>query len=246
MKCLIIDDEAKSRVLLQKLCDEYCPEIEVVGSAGSVQEGIEKIDTLLPDLVFLDIHMPVKSGFALLDHYKGKLNFSVIFTTAYDEYALEAFRYTVIDYLQKPIDIDELQASVKRALKEQDIKTEQVSTLQESLLSEKVQKIALTTIDGYTFVKFENIIRCEAQGNYTYVYLRSGQSVLITKTLKHYEDLLMPKGFFRIHKSHLINLYGVRKFLKGKKSMVEMMDGKQIEVSSRKRELLLEKLSKIK
>lgn len=245
MKCLIIDDEPKSQTLLSNLCNEYCPEIEIIGFAGSVNEGIEKIENLNPGLIFLDIHMPVKSGFALLNYFKDKVDFSVIFTTAYDEYALEAFKYSVVDYLQKPIDIEDLQNAVKKAIREQNLKSNQISMLLESALADKIQKIALTTIDGYTFVKIENIIRCEAQGNYTYVYLRNGKSVLITKTLKHYEELLMPKGFFRIHKSHLINLQGVRKFLKGKKGMVEMIDGELIEVSNKKREMLIEKLSQI-
>ncbi len=245
MKCLIIDDEPKSRKVLHSLCEEYCPELKMVGTAGSVNEGIEKIEALKPQLVFLDIHMPIKSGFALLDHYKDKQDFSVIFTTAYDEYALEAFRYTVVDYLQKPIDIDELQTAVNKSIKNGILNKEQLSTLRGVLLAEKIQKIALNTIDGYTFVKFERIIRCEAQGNYTSVFLKGGKPVLITKTLKHYEDLLIPKGFFRVHKSHLINLECVRKFIKGKKGMVEMIDGEQIEVSSRKRELLLEKLSNL-
>lgn len=245
MKCIIIDDEPKSRKVLRSLCDAYCPEIEVVGAAKSVQDGIDKIERLKPDLVFLDIHMPVKSGFALLDHYQDNHDFSVIFTTAYDQYALQAFRYSVIDYLQKPIDIDELQAAVKKSILEQNARRAQISPLKKSLLSERIPKIALTTIDGYTFVRFEHIIRCEAQGNYTYVYLKNRKSVLITKTLKHYEDLLLTKGFFRVHKSHLISLRYVRKFLKGKQGLVEMIDGTQIEVSSRKREQLLDKLSNI-
>lgn len=246
MKCLLIDDESSSRKVLRRLCQEYCPDLEIVGEADSVNEGIKKIDTLKPDLVFLDIHMPVKSGFALLEHYQDNIDFSVIFTTAYNEYAIEAFRYTVVDYLQKPIDIDELQVAVAKSLKNQRIEADQIRTLQEALFAEKIQKIALTTAEGYTFVRFEDIIRCEAQGNYTNVYLNNGDTVLITKTLKHYDELLLSKGFFRVHKSHLINLNFVRKFLKGKKSMVEMTDGIQIEVSSRKREELLEKLSNIK
>lgn len=246
MKCLIIDDEPKSRKVLRHLCNEYCPELEIVGLADSVKEGIKKIDTLQPELIFLDIHMPVQSGFALLDHYKEQADFSVIFTTAYDEYAIEAFRYSVVDYLQKPIDIEELQKAVKKTIAEKNLKPKQLSILKDNLLIKQIKKIALTTLDGYTFVKFEDIIHCEAQGNYTYVYLRGGESVLITKTLKHYEDLLLPKGFLRVHKSHLINLHCVRKFLKGKKCMVEMVNGTQIEVSSRKREILLEQLSNIK
>jgi len=245
MKCIIIDDEPKSRTVLRSLCNTYCPDVEVVGDARSVDEGIQKIEQLKPDLIFLDIHMPINSGFSLLDHYQDDRDFSVIITTAYDEYALQAFRYTAADYLQKPFDIEELQQAVKKSILEQNTRRAQISPLQESLLSERIKKIALTTLEGYTFVKLEHIIRCEAQGNYTYVYLKNGKSVLITKTLKHYEDLLLSKGFFRVHKSHLINLHYVRKFLKGKQGMVEMTDGVQIEVSSRKRELLLEKLSNI-
>lgn len=244
MKSLIIDDEPKSRKVLRRLCKDYCPQIDVVGEAGSVDEAIQKIDTLKPRLVFLDIHMPAKSGFTLLDHYRDNVDFSVIFTTAYEHYAIEAFKYMVIDYLEKPIDIEELQAAVNRATKVKNITAEQLTALEENLIG-KIQKIALATIDGYTFVKLDNIIRCEAQGNYTLVYLKNGDSVLITKTLKYYEDLLHDKLFFRVHKSHLINLKCVRKFLKGKKGMVEMIDGSQVEVSIQKREILLDNLAKI-
>lgn len=247
MKYLIIDNEVKSREVLKSLCDTYCPALELSGSAGSVEEGIRQIDQINPDLIFLDIHLPLKSGFTLLDHYQKQasgVDFLVIFTTAYDQYALEAFRYSAVDYLQKPIDIEALRAAVEKAFNENSFKQKQLPALRDDLLVEKVNKIALTTIDGYTFVKFEEIIRCEAQGNYTYVYLQNGKAVLITKTLKHYEDLLLPKGFLRVHKSHLINLHRVRKFLKGKKSMVEMTDGRQIEVSIKKRSILLEQLSK--
>jgi len=139
-----------------------------------------------------------------------------------------------------------LQTAVQKSIKKTSLKREQITMLKGNLLADQIQKIALATIDGYTFVRLEHIIRCEAQGNYTSVYLHDGKAVLITKTLKHYDDLLVSKGFFRIHKSHLINLHSVRRFLKGKKGMVEMMDGTQLEVSTRKRESLLEKLSNIK
>lgn len=242
MKCLIIDDEPKGRNLLKRLIEEYCPAINAIALAESVAVGIQKVEQFKPNIIFLDIHMPVQNGFSLLEHYKNNADFSVIITTAYDEYALEAFKYLVIDFLQKPIDIDELQDAVVKATKEQEKRLAQIPNLSIDFLAKKIQKIALTTIDGFTFVKYEHIVRCEAQGNYTYIYLKEGDSVLITKTLKYFDDLLQHKGFLRVHKSHLINLRLVQKFLKGKQPLVEMMDGQQVEVSGRRRDILLEQL----
>lgn len=244
MRSLIIDDEVRSRQVLKHLCNNHCPELEIVGEAGSVNEGIKQIDRLKPDLVFLDIHMPIKSGFALLDHYQHNIDFAVIFTTAYEEYALESFKYLAAGYLEKPIDIDELQSIVQKAQIVFNNKSSAKTILQEGF-EQKVQKIALSTMDGYAFVRHEDIIRCEGEGGYTKVVLQNGESLLITKTLKHYEDMLLSKNFYRIHKSHLVNLKLVRKFIRGKKGMVEMTNGDQVEVSVQKRDHLLELLSQI-
>ncbi len=244
MKCVIIDDEAKSRTVLHRLCENYCSNLEVVGLAASVVEGIHLIDEKSPDLVFLDIRMPKQSGFSLLEHYGSECPFAVVFTSAYDEYAFQAFKYMAVDYLQKPINIEELVEAVGKVQKSlynkspEELRTGGIGT-------GAIDKIALTTIEGYIFVRYQDIIRCEAQGNYTAVYLTNGQSLLITKTLKYYEDILIFKGFFRVHKSHLINLHCVRKFIKGKQNLVEMTDGKQIEVSFRRREALLHRLEAI-
>lgn len=247
MKCIIVDDETKSRILLKKLCEEYGKDLSVAGMAASVTEAIEVINAQKPQLVFLDIRLPKQSGFALLEHYGDQLPFSVIFTSAYDNYAFQAFKYTAVDYLQKPIEVDELVRSIEKVrkiyLKDHSSEADECTRLNNQ--SDRISKVALTTIDGYTFVKFENIVRCEAQGNYTSVFLTDGNPLLITKTLKHYEELLLPKGFFRVHKSHLINLHCVRKFIKGKKSMVEMIDGMQIEVSFRRRDALLDRLAEM-
>lgn len=245
LQAVIVDDEAKSRSLLEALCDNYCEDLEIVGKAASVPEAIQIIDELNPDLVFLDIRMPVKSGFALIEHYKEKVPFEVVFTTAHDEYALKAFKVSAVGYLLKPIEIDELSKAVEKVRTRSTIceNTNRLKILTEAISSGKMDKIALATTDGFTFVKSRDIIRCEAQGNYTYVYLEDDTSLLITKTLKHYEEVLPRVDFFRAHKSHLINLNFVRRFIKGKQGMVEMTDGKFIEVSLRKRESLLEKLS---
>jgi len=246
MRGIIVDDEARGRRMLKALCEEYCENLEIVGMAASVTEAKTIIDELKPDVVFLDIQMPVHSGFALLEQYN-EIPFEIIFTTAHDQYALQAFKFSAIDYLLKPIEIDELINAVEKV---QEIKgftnrSNRLDLLKEALTAKSINKIALTTQDGFTFVRFEDIIRCEAQGNYTSVYLTDGSSLLITKTLRHYEDILEDKQFFRIHKSHLINLSYIRRFIKGKQSMVETTDGKSIEVSLRKREALLQKLSEL-
>lgn len=244
MKGIIVDDEAKSRTMLKIMCEQYCEGLEICALAASVSEAIELIDEHHPDLVFVDIRMPVKSGFALLEHYD-VVPFEVIFTTAYDQYALRAFKYSAVDYLMKPISIPELVDAVKRAGNRVvgSKKNEQISLLKEAINNEKINKIALITLDGFTFVRFDEIVRCEAEGNYTSVFLSDGSSLLITKTLKHYEEILMEKMFFRVHKSHLINLSYVRRFIRGKQGLIEMNDRTLIEVSFRKREALLKKLA---
>lgn len=249
MKGIIVDDEARSRRLLQALCEEYCEGLEIVGLANSVNEAKILISEKEPDLVFLDIRMPVESGFELLKFYNNDFSFEVIFTTAYDEYAVEAFQFAAIDYLLKPIEIDELIKAVEyvKDLRNHSPQPEKFEFLQELLSAQKIEKIALTTTDGFTFVYHKNIIRCEAESNYTTMTLIDGNTHLITKTLGHFEKLLLEKNFFRIHKSHLVNLHAVRKFIKTKKGgLVETIDGIQIEVSSRKREELLVRLSNLK
>ena len=249
MKGIIVDDEARSRRLLHNLCNEYCEGLEIVGLANSVSEAKKIITKEEPDLVFLDIRMPIESGFELLKFYNNDLSFEVIFTTAYDEYAVEAFQFAAIDYLLKPIEIDELIKAVEyvKELRQNSPQPEKFEFLQELLAAQKIEKIALTTTDGFTFVNHQDIIRCEAASNYTTVILKGGATHLITKTLGHFEKLLFEKDFFRIHKSHVVNLHTVRKFIKSKKGgMVETVDGMRIEVSSRKREELLERLSNLK
>lgn len=231
--------------MLKTLCEKYCEGLEIVGMAASVDEGLQVIKATNPQIVFLDIHMPVKNGFQLLETYEGHPPFSTIFTTAYEEYALKAFKLSVVDYLLKPIDIEALVKAVEKARKyhQNDDSTRRLELLKETLKKDPIQKIALTTLDGFTFVDYSEIVRCEAQGNYTDVRLSDGSSLLITKTLKHYEDILVDKDFFRVHKSHLINLNFVRRFVKGRQGMVEMTDGQLIEVSLRKKEALLKNLA---
>jgi len=245
-KGLIVDDEAKSRTLLKRLCEEYCEGLTINDSAASVKEAIEKIKSDPPDVVFLDIQMPLQSGFDLLEHYGENIPFEIIFTTAYDQYAIKAFHYAAADYLLKPINVDELTQSVERVKNrmEKTVGNIHLVELKRQLNEKEFNKIALTTTEGFTFVELSEIIRCEAEGNYTSIYLKNGQTHLITKTLKHYEEILSDRNFFRIHKSHLINLDNVRRFVKGRQGQVEMVDGKKVEVSARKKESLLLRLDK--
>lgn len=240
IRAIIVDDEPKAQRILHSLCEHYCEGLEIVGLASSAAEAKELIINQKPDLVFLDIEMPNQNGFSLLDALGYPRAFEVVFTTAYDSYALQGLQYHAIDYLLKPIDIDELVQAVQNVIRKKN--GEQIEHSIKNRIP-FINKLALSTTDGFTFVNYDDIVRCEAEGNYTKVVLRNGEYHLITKTLKHYEDILTSKSFFRVHKSHLINLKYVRRFLRGKRCLVEMTDNELIEVSARKKDVLLKKMS---
>lgn len=245
MRAIIVDDEAKSRRFLKALCGEYCKDLEIVGLAASVSEARVLLQEQSPDIIFLDIRMPVENGFMLLEDRIDADDYQVIFTTAYDEYVLKAFKYSAIDYLLKPIEIEELIHAVERCAQKLQMKNQnkRLNHLKKSLYLNDTETIALATLEGYTFVRCDEIIRCEAKGNYTQLYFKDDSNLLLTKTLKHFDELLSEKGFFRVHRSNLINLKFVRKFLKGKQCAIEMIDGQQVEVSIRRKEALLKELS---
>ena len=245
MTAIIVDDEARGRRILKSFCEEYCPQLKILDMAASVEEARALLTTHSPDIVFLDIEMPHENGFVLLEEYASKMPFEVIFTTAYEQYGLQAFDVDAMDYLLKPIQIDELIAAVEQVAARLNLQKNpsKLGFIKELVENGTLDKIALTTLDGYTFTNPNQIVRCEAQGNYTSVYFENGTSLLLTRTLKHYDDLLQNRGgFFRIHKSHLINLKYVRQFIKGRQAFVEMNDNTQLEVSERKRKNLLHSL----
>lgn len=253
MTAVIVDDESKNRASLKKLCEKYVKDLQIEGLADSVATAKRIIDRADPDLVFLDIRMPVEDGFELLKKYD-EVPFDVIFTTAFDQYAIKAFKFSAIDYLLKPISIQELQDAVEKVRKKKQKNQEtqpadadafngNIAMLKENLLKGSFDKIALPTTEGFTFVQRDQIIRCEASGNYTVFFLKDKTKYIITRTLKHYEEMLTEYGFFRVHKSHLINLIYVQKFIRGKQGYVQMIDEKNIEVSTRKREELLKRLN---
>jgi two-component system, LytTR family, response regulator len=244
MRALIIDDEPKNVRILKKLLEDYCPQVVVTGEAGDARVAYTTIRELKPELVFLDIEMPYGNAFDLLDKLM-PVDFEIIFITAFDDYTLKAFKYSALDYLLKPVDIDELKAAVKKTTEKiagKNINL-QLGNLLSNLKNNQVtlQKIALPSADGIIFINVEEIIRCEANGNYTIIYADSKEKITASKTIKDYEELLPPSIFCRIHNSHIINLNRIKKYHRGRGGFVVMDDGTSIEVASRRRDEFLAK-----
>jgi two-component system, LytTR family, response regulator len=244
MRAIIIDDEPKNVRILKKLLEDYCPQVEFAGEAGDARMAFTTIRELKPDIVFLDIEMPYGNAFDLLDKLL-PVDFEIIFITAFDDYTLKAFKYSALDYLLKPVDIDELKAAVKKAAEKiagKNINL-QLGNLLSNLKNNKatLQKIALPSADGIIFINVEEIIRCEASGNYTIIYADSKEKITASKTIKDYEELLPPSIFCRIHNSHIINLNRIKKYHRGRGGFVVMDDGTSIEVASRRRDEFLAK-----
>ncbi len=241
IKAIIIDDEEYNCRNLQELLGKYCREIEIVGSANSAVEGKQLIQNKKPSLVFLDIQMPGGSGFDLLDQLK-PVPFEVIFVTAYDQYAIRAIRLCAIDYLLKPIDILDLQAAVTRAvekIKGLEPNLALANMIDNTLGKNKDEKIALPTAERVLFINISEIVRCLGENNYTTVFLKNGESVLVSKTLKEYEELLSSIGFLRVHQSHLINQHYVRSYEKQDGGYLKMADGSSISISRQRKQQVL-------
>jgi len=241
MKTLIIDDEIAAIENLEILLDKYCKEVEIVGTARSAKEGYELINKEDPELVLLDIEMPHGSGFDLLKKFKNP-SFSVIFTTAYNQYAIQAIKFSALDYLLKPIDVEELISAISKVEKKNAIDKERVNLLLENFDSNTNKRLALPKDGGYSIVKIENIIRCEASDNYTTFHIEDKKPILVSKTLKEFEKLLPKDQFLRVHQSHLINLNKVEEYYKTDGAYVLMEDGSTVSISRRKKDEF-EKLS---
>ncbi|MBI1221069.1 MAG: response regulator [Bacteroidetes bacterium] len=243
LRVVIVEDEMKSREGLKNLIDEFCPNAEVVGMAANVESGVEAITGLQPDLVLLDIEMQSSTGFDLLEKIP-EINFEVIFTTAYEQYAIKAIKFSALDYLLKPIDLKELIQGIDRVqhVRNSGISREQVKSLLENLKTEpgKTHKITLSTSDGMVFLPVTDILRCEAQGAYTQFNLVNGKKILVSKNLKEYEILLQEHDFLRVHNSHLINLSQVSKYVKADGGYAVMYDGTNIPISNTRKDEFLE------
>lgn len=247
INAVIIEDEKKSMEVLNALLNNHCPDINIIGTADSVASGVELIKKASPSLIFLDIEMADGSGFDLLEKV-GSGNYDVIFTTASDAHALKAIKYSAIDYLLKPIDGEELSAACDkiRNRNSSDASLENLRFLLQNFKkpSEQYSKITLPTGNAYEIVNVKDIIRCEADGSYTTFFLENKKKLLVSASLKHYEDLLPSEDFIRVHHAHLINMNHVVRYLKTDGGYAVMSDGTQIEISRRKKDAFVQRLNK--
>ena len=225
---------------------EYCPDVEVVAECSSAVEGRKAIMKYAPDIVFLDIEMPGGSGFDLLESIED-VKFEVVFVTAYDHYGIKAIKFSALDYLLKPIDILELQHAVEKVKNRLKEKTENVrmkNLLTNRQMREASPKIAIPLSDKIDFLDVSSIVRCEGEGNYTHIYLKTGEKILSSKTLKEFDELLSEYDFLRVHQSHLINLNEVKSYIKTDGGYIKMKDGSSVSVSRQRKDMVLESLKK--
>ena len=246
IKAIVVDDELGARESLSKMIEKNCKQLQVVAKTDSMLTAYNAIIEHHPDLVFLDIEMPNGNAFDLLEKFD-KIDFDIIFTTAYDHYAIKGIKYSAIDYILKPIDPEELVAAVKRfeeKIGQKSMLDKKIQALLSNIKPEnKLKKVGLPDGDGLVFINLSEIIRCDSDGNYTFFILSSGKKIIASRTLGEYEQMFVDDNFFRVHRSHLINLQHVKKYIKGEGGYVVMSDNSQVEVSRRNKADFLERLS---
>ena len=238
LKAILIDDEQSSLNSLKQKILQHCAEIKIIAICDNPQKGITAIEELKPDLVFLDIEMPVINGFTLLQQLIYK-NFELIFVTAYDHYAIKAIRYSALDYLVKPVEIEDLKNAIERAVQKRtdNIPNQQLELLLENITTERIKfkRIAVPTTEGLQFIRIDDIIYLEASINYTKFYLTQNIKYVVSKTLKEFEDMLPEQTFFRIHNSYIINTNFVEQYIRGEGGQVLLSNGTTLDVSKRKK-----------
>jgi two-component system LytT family response regulator len=246
LRTILIDDEPGSLATLEQLVRHFCPEVEIVGAFNDPRRGLEAILAQMPDLLLLDIEMPELSGFDILEKIRGTVSPKVVFTTAHNEYALKAFKYAALHFLQKPVGAAELREAVERC--KQQASAQQNQMLLDLLLNNhrnhatEPPTLALPTQEGYVFVKPDDIVRCEADGGYTKFYLQGRETVLVSHTLGEFEDILADHRCYRVHDKHIVNLRFVKKYVRGDDGAVVLADNSVVEVSRRRREGFLKKM----
>ena len=240
LQAVIVEDELRAANTLKRLINDYCENVEILAIAHSVSEGVKTLEKFRPQLVFLDIEMQTGTGFDLLRKVDN-LNFEVVFTTAYEHYALKAIKFSAIDYLLKPIDWQELQEAVAKVREKiQSAPNDRINHLLQNITTPSLQQtITLSTNEGYEFIRVEEIIRLEAGGSYTSFYLKDGRKIMVSRHLKEYEQLLSHQPFFRVHQSHLVNLTQVEKMVRQDGGYLLMKDGAQVDIAQKKREEFL-------
>ncbi len=241
INAIVVEDERKAAENLRELLGQYCPSVRFLGHASDAEEAREQIQRLQPDLIFLDVEMPRQNGFDLLESL-GNINFSVVFTTAYDHYALRAIKFSALDYLLKPIDGKELAAVIDKyeRLADRQFLRESFRNLAENLRHKELQNLAVPDQSGISFISLDEVIYLQADRNYSTIHLKGGERMVSTRTLKEYDLLLQDNGFFRAHHSFLVHLKHVKRFEKSGYLLME--DGLHAEVAQRRKAELLEVL----
>ena len=248
INALIIDDEADGREALQIAVEKYCPEVTIKGTYATPEQGMHAIKQVNPDLVFLDVQMPQMSGFDVLQQLM-PLTFEVIFVSAHDRYAIKAIKFSALDYLLKPVDVDDLMHAVKKVkerLHQKNNSYQYQSVLNNiQLKSGRIEKLAIPSLDGIDFFNTDDIIYCRADGSYTTLFLKDKPDCLVSKNLKDFENILTESGFCRVHHSFLINLKHVQKYVKGDGGYVLLTDGHHVDISRRKKDEFLSLLDRL-
>jgi len=244
IRAVVVDDEPYASQALQTLLKKHCPDVLVEAACHSAQEAEQRITELQPQLVFLDIEMPHRNGFELLEHFM-PASFQVIFTTSYDQYAIKAIRFSALDYLLKPIDPKELQTAVAKV--KQDNKSALLPAQLQLLLQSYREpaaagRIALPTLEGLQMLTIDTILYCMANSNYTTFVMKDKKKLVISRTLKEIEEMLKDHGFLRIHHSHLVNVSAIEKYTRGEGGTVTMIDDVELDVSRSRKEALLKTL----
>ena len=245
IKTIIIDDEEDGRETLRLDLGKYCPDIELLALCESPEQGLEQIKMLQPDLVFLDVQMPKLSGFDLLERVP-EINFEVIFVTSYDKYAIKAIKFSALDYLLKPVDVDDLVSAVGRVKQKQNKSVHYKSLLANMKgRSENLSRLAIPSDNEIIMQKLEDIIYCQADSSYSTLHLVNGEKIVVSKTLKDFETILPPTDFCRIHHSSLVNMAHVVKYIRGEGGYVIMTGGQHLDVSRRKKDSFIQLLNKV-
>tara|TARA_R110000850_G_scaffold150497_1_gene273290 strand:+ start:209931 stop:210680 length:750 start_codon:yes stop_codon:yes gene_type:complete len=246
LKAIIVEDETHSLETLKNLLEKFCEGVEVIGLASSVKEALEVIQKSQPDVVFMDIELQSGTGFDILTQLP-EINFEVIFTTAFDQYAIKAVKFSSLDYLLKPIDLEELQQAVEKAkqAKNRVEYNQQLKTLLQNINQPKLSKICLATADGFEFISTSEILYCEAGGSYTTFVLINGKKLLVSKHLKEYENMLADQHFMRVHNSYLINLKEVKKYVKADGGYIVMNNEDIVSISRGKKDTFIEAMQRM-
>jgi two-component system LytT family response regulator len=245
LNAVIIEDERKGLINLKHLLAKHCEDVEVIGEADGVESGLKLFqeEKVAPDVAFLDINLQDGKVFQLLNRL-GRIEFDIIFVTAYDQFAMKACEYSSIGYILKPIDPDKLVEAVARVRPQRQARTEERLQVMQQYTSHpnSFEKMSIAALDGIHFVKIREIVRFEAEDNYTHIFMDNGQRITASKTIKAYEDMLTPFNFYRVHKRHVINMNYMKKFVKGDGGYLIMDDDMRIEVSRRRRPAFMTQL----